>query len=210
PTADLSTAQTKAAAAANYTGIKLDSTFSPHVSGAGAASGEWASVVVGDTTVHFDPDSFMSRGILTAGRPLVLFALMVGFLWSAGDYISQAVFHSTAVQAAETNNGPENLIPGVSQAKTWGAAGMIVFALLGFAAAIVALVDTMARTVAAQGITSLASTLDLAGLGTEFARMDAYFPLYAALTFTVMRAGLPYVVTPMYVLAVTVLKFAKA
>lgn len=202
---------TQAQAAANsvaaYSGVK------PTVGGALSVSipgsGNWGNITVAGTNLIFGVGGMRSDldALMVAGRSLILVALCLGFCKTSSGLVTKYTIALPQVVAQDTGFGPENVVPGGSQAKTYATAAVAVGVIFTGAAAIVALVDTFV-TYYGGGIASIFSGISMPAASMA-GQLDRYVPLAAALGLTVMSVALPYVVSPMYLATAAVLRFIK-
>lgn len=202
------------AAVANFAPVKPTGS-APSISGGGSTPGtisEWEVTPGHTVTLSLGAGSGVwsdADALLLECRPLILWALVVWFIWQTSKTLTVYIAALPQVGQAESNTGIENLVPGVSQGKTWGAAAIIVGVVLGMVAASLAIVDTWA-TSHGLGIGALFQAVDMSAVGGAFGLLDRYLPLVPMVSLGVMRAGLPYFVAPLYVVAASVIKFTKA
>lgn len=206
----VASAQAAAAAVGAYTGTK------PSVAGAPAISvpgdpGDWGQgIQVGNTTITFGAGRLPANyeTMMVAGRSLLLVALCLGFMRQASRTLTDYTVALPQVQTQDTGMGPENIGPGVSQAKTYATAAVAVGVIFTGAASIVALIDTFV-TYYGGGITSIlgsgASLSSLSAIGA----LDRYVPVAAGLGLSLLGVALPYVVAPMYLATAGILRFIK-
>jgi hypothetical protein len=145
--------------------------------------------------------------IMSACRALILLAAEIGYMAAVGSSINQYVVGIGSVPQADSNNGLENTVPGVAQAKTWGAAGMIVAAVMGFAGLAVGVVNAAMPSLS---VGSMFQGYDLGVAGQGIGLLDRYIPVGSLFMLAVLKAGFSFIVAPMYLATVSVIKFAKA
>jgi hypothetical protein len=187
----------------------------PTVSGALSTSipsgaSDWGpGFQVGTATITFGLGRMSPTmdALMVAGRSLLLAALCIGFMRTASSTLTRYTVALPQVLAQDTGFGPENVGPGVSQAKTYATAAAAVGIIFATAASMVALVDTWV-TYYGGGITNLFAALNFPAASAA-GGLDRFVPLAPALGLTVMAAALPYVVAPMYLAAAGVLRFIK-
>ena len=145
----LGLANTKAGAVTPYAGLK------PTVGGAhtnsipGSATQKWGNwnKSVGTFTPEFSAAGISAPlgaqdALMVAGRSVLLVAVCLGFIREASRLVTKYTIAAPQVLAQDTGFGPENIGPGVSQAKTYATAAAAVAVIFGGIAAIVAVVDT--------------------------------------------------------------------
>lgn len=213
----LSSAQSQANGAAGYTGAKLangsavsvaETATDPGTLGQWSLTGNSQNIV----TISLNPASSMwasADGLLRACRGLISLAVVIWFVWSVGRALDVYLTALPQVQAAESGVGVENLVPGVVQGKTWTAAGIIVGILMATAAVIVAVLDTWLSS-RGYGIGTLFAAVDLSPIGGAVALLDRYIPLTTVASLSILRAGLTFIIGPIYLVAASTLKFIKA
>ena len=156
-----------------------------------------ADVVIGG----FTPLAVAGVNILKAGRALMLIGLCVWFVRSSSTTVeASAGGVSLAGPGGSNLVGVENVVPGVALAKHLGSASAIVVVILGFAAALVALVDTISQRYGVS-VSGIFVSLDLTALGAGVGFLDNFYPVAASFVLVIMRAGLSYVVAPLYLTA---------
>jgi hypothetical protein len=210
----LENAKSLATGAEQYTGEKL--TGSPAastgiVSAPSAALGTWAIVPGHNVTLSLLPDSIWSGAsdLLTACRPLLLWAGVMACIWSCGRVLDTYLQAMPQVVAADAAAGIENALPGVAQAKTWGAAALLVGAVVAAAAVMIAALHTF---VAAKGfgITDIFNAVNLSAVGAGLGVVDRYVPILALVSLWLFRVGFSFVVAPIYIAATSAMRFLKA
>lgn len=206
----ISSAQAAAGAIAEYSG-KKPTGQNPSVNSAlGTTVTSWGSAFhIGSTNLQFGLGSSFagSHSLMVAGRSVLLAAACLGFLRLCSGTLTTYTAALPQVQAQETNVGPENLVPGVSQAKTWGTAATAVLTIFGGAAALVAVADTMV-TYFGGGILTIFNALSFPG-GMAAAAIDQYVPLAPMIALTILGSAVPYAMAPVYLAASAVLRFLK-
>lgn len=209
---DLETAQQRAAIAVGYGGPQPSGSAAVVVPTTGS-SPELATWHIGDNAIHVSlvPTSEWRAAdtLLRNCRSLLVFAALVAFAWSCSRVINEYVTALPQVGQAEANVGVENLIPGVSQGKTWGAAALIVGAIMVACGAIVVILNTWMSN-AGYGITALFGGQNLGPLGIGLAYLDAYVPVAIIFQLGVLRAGFSFLVAPIYLGTASLMKFLKA
>jgi hypothetical protein len=204
----LNGAQAAAAGMTPYAGIRPGS-GAPVISVPTGSASVWHRLTIGDQSLAIGLTGGVSGTdtIMRAARPVFLAALCIGFLRGISMHLTTYTAALPQVAAQDTTVGPENIVPGVSQAKTWGTASAAVVVIFGAAAALVALADTMV-TYYGGGISTIFGALSVPG-ASEAGLIDAYFPLAPALGLTVLGAAAPYLMAPVYLAAAAVLRFLK-
>ena len=149
-----------------------------------------------------------AHGLMSACRPLLVLALCVWFARGAGKTVTAYATGLGAVSSGSSTVGPENIVPGVAQAKGWGSAGVAVTTIVVAVAAFIAAVDVW-LTSAGVGVAALLNGTSWAALGSFYGLVDAYIPVAVAIQLSLFSAALPYVLSPIYVVAMGVLKFAR-
>jgi hypothetical protein len=146
--------------------------------------------------------------ILMAGRALILTALVVWFGRSAGKQVGAYLRGMAATDSGGANFGVENLVPGVAQGKQLALASVVTVAIFTGVAAMVGIVD-VGLNFAGLSVSTLATTLDVHGLGSGLAMLDRYFPVVACLAIYVEESVIPWLCAPVFGVAVVVVKFVK-
>lgn len=207
----LSDANAKAGAVTAYAGKKPTVSNALSVSMPGSATAKWGNwnKSVGNFTPSFSVASVDPEmdSLMQAGRALLLVACCIGFCKLASYYVTKYTVAMPQVLAQDTGFGPENIGPGVSQAKTYATAAAAVSIIFIGMAAIVALVDTYVAYYGG-GITSIFAAINFPAASVA-GMLDRYVPLSAMLGLTVLGAALPYVVAPMFLATAGVLRFIK-
>lgn len=182
----------------------------PTVTGLSGGDSSWGSFKVGGETLEFGMTGGIGSTDTLFGlcRPLLLIAFCVGFMRAVSGHLTAYTAALPQVVAQDSAVGPESLVPGVSQAKTWGMAAAAVAVVFGAAAALVVVVDT-SLTYYGGGIASIAGAMDFPAAMT-FGVIDNYVPLVPALGLTLLAASVPYLMAPVYIVAAAVLRFMRA
>jgi len=112
----------------------------PSVTLASGGSGVMGTVTVGGQNLTLGLGGGISGTdtLMVAARPVLLIALCIGFLRAVSRDLTVYTASLPQVSAQDTAVGPENLVPGVAQAKTWGTAAGAVLVVFGGAALLVA------------------------------------------------------------------------
>lgn len=210
-TALQATAATKAGAATAYEG--------PVPTGSGSASGMsapssalWSGEVAGQS-LSIGLNGFAALfptadGLLVACRPILLLCLVVWFARSGGQLVQRYAVGLGSVDTGGANFGAENFVPGVAQAKSWGAAAVAATVICVAIAGMVAVVNTWMGN-HGFGVATLLSGTSFDAIGQIWGVLDRYVPLAALVQLGLINAALPYVLAPIYATAATVLKFLK-
>lgn len=209
--AALSQAASAASAVGSYSGIR-PSAGAPSIVGPSGSSvlnlGDLATI--GDQTLSLTLGSGGIGGtddLLRWARPMFLLALCVGFMRGVSHHLTAYTAALPTVAAQDTAIGPENIVPGVAQGKTWGTAAAAVLVIFGGAAALVVLVDSAMRYYG-DGIAGITSGWELPA-GDGLAWLDTMVPVVPALGLTLLGAAVPYLMAPTYLAAAAVLRFLK-
>ena len=207
----LSQGSTQQASTPGYSGPSLSGNVTVH--GTGGTLGELGNTDIGGHTISLSllPTAQWSGAdtLLKACRNLILLALVVWFTWECSKVLNTYVAALPQIPQADSNVGVENFAPGVSQGKTWASASIIVLTFMGTAASILAVLNAWLSS-QGFGISSLFSSVDLGGLGTALTLLDQYMQCFAIVQFAILRAGISFVIGPIYLAAGSVIKFAKA
>ncbi|MFA5264425.1 MAG: hypothetical protein WC378_11420 [Opitutaceae bacterium] len=209
---ELSQASSAANAAAKYTGAKPGSTDVPEVGTSASGNLNFGTITVGTREIAFSLDSAGFEGadsVLRGGRTVILWALVVWFVGSCSRTLDIYLVGLGTADSGGNVVGVENLVPGVAQGKAWGGAGIAVAGVMTAAGAMVAILDTWASS-KGYGISGLMNGGDLSGVGPALGLLDRYIPVAAFAQLGIMRAAFSFLVAPVYLVAVTVVKFAKA
>jgi hypothetical protein len=178
----------------------------------GGSPGALPQLELGFMTVDWSFSNFgasqSGRTILLAGRQIILWAAVIGFIGYAALVMQSYLIGMGSVDSGGANMGIENLAPGVAQAKSWGAAAVVTTAIFGGFALMVAAVDLWA-SVAGVSIASLLASVDLSVIGQAWGFVDEYVPLAALMTLTLAATALPFVLAPVYGAVVATVKFSK-
>lgn len=212
----LGTAKAKAdAAAATYGAAKPSGDGAASGISGGNSYGTFGKIKVGDQDINFGLD--LSDGpfatadqVMRGGRSVILYAILIWFLYSAGQLLSQYIIGLGGIDSGTSGAvGPENIVPGVAQLKGWGAAGIIVAGLITATTAMIAIVDgwTSSKGV---GVADILRGFDLSAVGNVVGWLDNYMPIGAMFQIMAMRAALPYLLAPLYIGACALVKFTKA
>lgn len=148
------------------------------------------------------------ESVLRLSKPLILIAACLAFFSLCGSKITAAVHSVTQVNQADSAVSGENILPGVSQVKTWGAAGIITGIIVAFSVAVVALVATVTAGI---GVTlSGVGNVALSTIGAAVSWLEIYVPVTAIITLTAAAATVDYWLLPLYLGSATLVKFIKA
>lgn len=176
--------------------------------GVQAGSGDFASSVtmhVGDRDITLgiaafedNPHLHTADQILTAGRGLLLFGVILWFMRSVSASLERYVIGmGNAGGGGGSVVGPENAIPGVAQGKSLAAAAAIVSATAAAIGVLLGFIDAAASRFGF-GVTSLFESMDLAVLGSAYGFLDRYIPIAAIGTLTLLSIAFPYFALPVY------------
>jgi hypothetical protein len=196
-------------AAHPYEGVRPGS-GAPNVQVATGGTGALGAVEVGGQTLNFAIGAggiAGTDGLMVLARPVLLVALCIGFLRGVSRDLTVYTAALPQVAAQDTAVGPENLVPGVAQAKTWGTAAGAVLVVFGGAALLVALCDTMV-TYYGGGLGSIFGGLSVPG-ASAFGVLDSIVPLAPAMGLTILAAASSYLMAPIYLGAAATLRFLK-
>lgn len=187
---------------------------SASISGEGSAPSFSESVQVAGRTIVFSlspgamGEAVAGDDVLRDSKPLVLIAVVLGFLVIVGRDITAAVHSLSQVNAADAVVGIENALPGVGQGKTWSAAAIITGAIVAFAVALVLIVNGILGGIGVQlmGV----GNVSVSAIGSAVGWLEQYLPIVPMLTLGVAAATRHYWLMPLYVGAASLLKFIKA
>lgn len=177
-----------------------------------APSGIIATQHIGsqDVSLTWTPTTWASGdAVMVASRTVLLWAMVLWTIYLLGSDARNLSASLSIVPQADSVAGIENAIPLVGQGKTWTAAALITAALIACAVAIVAVIDVLANRYG-YGISALFSALNLSVFGGVIGIVDRYVPILAMCQLAIFRWGSPYIVTPIYLTAASLIKFLKA
>ena len=183
----------------------------------GNAPGTLYSMVIGGKTIDVGfgalgthVTSLQGDSLLRACRTLLLFAAVVWFVRSCGKTQQDYIVGLGAVDSGGANTGPENVIPLMSQTKQLAQAAAACTAIFVCVAVGVAVVDgymTYAGVSLATLFTSSSSSFQ--PLASVWSMLDQYIPLAVITQLMIVSAAMPYILSPLYMAALTVIKFVK-
>lgn len=207
----LASAQAASQDSASYTG-QTPGNGSPGVSVSATPPGTLGLWSIGGhtVTVSLVPDAVWSAAdsLLSACRPLLLWAAVLWFIWSCGTTLDGYIQSLPLVQAADAAVGLENFVPGAPQSKVWGSAAALVAAAVLATGTLVGILHAFALS-QGYGITSLFESFNMATLASAFGVLEDYIPFAALANLYVFRVGFTFLCAPIYAGASSTMRFLK-